>query len=668
MKAKIVKGKIRVRLEDPDQLSWLAERDQILNLIGSANAVGETVPEVSCMLSVDNLRKLRRMGCKLSRDEMTVATVAKMREERNLYEHEIAQGDLAKKETIPLGNYQFKMPPYAHQIVGFNFLHAMKEPALFGDCGTGKTYMVLTFGDSLIQSGEKWVFLVVCPVNLITHVWGEDSQTFTDLRCVGLREDTSPSILGEDWDDPKDPEMKFMERAAVRKERKLDPDWKAKAKRKAQARHRKKLKARFDQESDFYVVNPENLRTDPKEKRVKELLKRKKKEGFKICLVLDESSKLKSRTSRTYKSLKRLRAWCERCIIMTGTPSPNGILDLWAQFSVLDNGKTLQPSFTDYRNEVATEMVLKHFKYKDSKGNEHSPTKWKPRPGAALRVHDTIKGRMIRFRTEDCIDLPPKRFLIRDIEMNKEQVAAYEDMEKTLFTEVEGEAVTARVSPVKQLKLRQITGGFLITDEEEAIPLGKDSPKMLELDELLEQSIADKLGETGPPNKALIWAQYRWECKALVKRYAKYGARGLFGGISSRAKDSAIASFKRDDRTRVLVCHPGSVGHGLTLVQANYFFYYSLSHNYEEFYQSFRRGARPGQKRNMTFYFLACPGTIDEKLLTVVQEKKDFSDLITDGEHNPDKFVETRGNQLTIDTNWEVPDDKEPGPSPKESG
>jgi SNF2 family DNA or RNA helicase len=670
MKACIVKGKIRVKFEDPDPLSWIQQRDEVLTAIGSANAVGELVPIVSCMSSPQNLRKLRLMGCKLSRDDETTAAIAVMREERDVFEEEIRQGDLAKKTTTPVTDYLFKKPPFDHQVLGFNFLHSMLAPALFGDCGTGKTFIVLTFGDSLIQAGEKWVFLVVCPVNLISHVWIADTATFTDRTCIGLREEDSPQILGEDWDDPKDPEMKFMARAALRKSRKGDKEWKARAKRRAQARHRKKLQDRFAQEADFYAVNPENLRTDSKEKRVKELIKRKKKEGYSICLVIDESSKLKSRTSRTYKSLKRLRAFCKRCIIMTGTPSPNGILDLWAQFSVLDNGQTLQPSFTDYRNDVAKEVILKYVKYKSkSTGEEFNGKKWNPKPGAAIRVYQTLKGRMIRFRTEDCIDLPPKRFLIRDVQMNKQQLAAYEDMENMLFTELEGESVTAKIAATKMLKLRQITGGFIRTDEGEDIPLGKDSPKMLELDELLEQSIADKIGDDGPPNKALIWAQYQWECKALVKRYSKqYGARGLFGGISSKAKDNAIAKFKRDPNARVLVCHPGSVGHGLTLVEANFFFYYSLSYNFEEFYQSFRRGARHGQKRNMTFFFLVCPQTIDEELLEVVRTKKDLSDIITDGEFSRNQIIAKRGkapNQIEVD--WEVTNAATEGHPPEEN-
>lgn len=659
MKAHVDRGRIKITLDHPDEDVWMEQRDKIHELIGSANSPGEEIPRVSCMASVQNFKKLRSLGCKLSRDEATQAVVQSMRHDLDVYSEESLAGNAAKGSREAWNNYPFKMPPFVHQIPGFNFLHSMKNPALFGDCGTGKTYIVLTFADSLIWSGEKWVFLVVCPVNLIKHVWLNDTASFTGLSCVGLREDSSLVILGEDWDDPKDPELKLRERAALRASRKQDPDWIKKAKRRAQARQRKKLTERFEQDADIYAINPENLRNDSKEKRVKSLCQRKRKDGYKICLIIDESSKLKSRTSRTYRALKRIRKFAERCIIMTGTPSPNGILDLWAQFSVLDGGKTLQPSFTDYRHDVAKEVVLRNVTWKDKAGNTHNATKWRPKHGAATKVYKTIEPRMIRFRTEDCIDLPPKRFIAREVPLNEKQKTVYDDMANMLFAELEEGVVTAKIAAAKLTKLRQVTGGFIRTDEGDDVPFGKDVPKMLELDALLEQSIADKIGDSGPPNKALVWAQYQWECKTLVQRYSrKYGARGLFGGISSRAKDKAIEGFKRDPKARVLVCHPGSVGHGLTLTEANYVFYYSLGYNFEEFYQSYRRITRPGQKRNMTFYILVSPETIDESLLEAIREKKNFSDLITDGHFSRDDFLPKKRVSGQINMNWEVSDAK----------
>jgi SNF2 family DNA or RNA helicase len=639
MLARVERGRIKISLEG-DETSLLRQQEALTVSIGSMNFPENVLNESSCALSVQNFRKLKALGCRLGEDSHTKTVVARMLEELKLYEQETAKGVLAKKKEADLNDYRFKVPPMDHQIPGWQYLHALKEPALFGDCGTGKTFMVITFADSLISWGEKWIFIVVCPVNLIQHVWIDDVAKFSDLRAVSLREDQT-RMRSSDWPagvDRSDPAARDLAKAAMKK------------------RRNSLLKERFAQESDLYIVNPENIRGD-KSKRILELCRRKKKEGYQICLVIDESSKLKNRTSATYKALQRIRAFCERCIIMTGTPSPNGVLDLWAQFSVLDGGKTLHPSFTDYRAEVAREITLRGLSYVGRGGKSVPVTKWEPRPGAAQRIYKTIEPRMIRFRTEDCIDLPPRHFIMRDVEMNAEQSTVYEDMENMLFAEFEGQPITARVAASKLLKLREVTGGFIITDAGKELQLGKDSPKMVELDQLLEQSIADKMGDEGPPSKALIWAQYQWECKTLVKRYARlYGAKGLFGGISNGAKDVAIRSFKSDPKCRVLVCHPGSAGHGLTLIEANYIFYYSMSYNFEEFYQSYRRTARKGQARTMTYYFLTVPDTIDEDLVEAIREKKNLSDLITDGKFSREDLLGKRGSRPTnISLNWEVP-------------
>lgn len=663
MYAKIIRGRIRVVFDEPDLDDVDDLKDQVFVDIGSAREVDKHPREVSCALSIENFRKLKKLGCKLSQDATTRTVIERLSANLKLYDEECERGRRVKEEGWRPYNpdsYKFRVTPFAHQADGFQFLHSMKTPALFGSCGSGKTYIVVTWADSMLKAGCDMVFLVVCPVNLIKHVWQDDAARFSDLTVTSLREPTVPTILAEDWDDKGDPkDLSISERAALRARRLGEHDWKVTAKRRARTRHTKRLNARFAADTDMYVLNPENLRNEAKEKRVRELCKRKKNEGKEICLIIDESSRLKSRTSRTYKALKRIRAFCSQCIIMTGTPAPNGILDLWAQFDVLDGGQTLQPNFVDYRHDTCHEIVLRGRTYQDKAGNTHNLTIWKPKRGKPIEVYKTIKPRMIRFRTEDCIDLPPMRFLIRDISMTKEQSEVYDDMEQMLFTELEGEPVTAKVAATKLMKLREITGGFLITDQSNAKPINKDTPKMLELDELLEQSIAIRLGDDGPPCKALIWAQYQWECKTLVQRYKKYGARGLFGGISSGKKDAAIDAFKHNDKCRVLVCHPKSAGHGLTLVEANYAFYYSLSYDFEEFYQSFWRMPRPGQTRHMTYYFLVTTGTIDEELIDAIRSKKNLSDLITDGRFGRDEFLAGRGKDRAtqIDLNWEIPTD-----------
>jgi len=806
MTLRIVRGRIRIRFFELSDEEIAERQEKLMTEIGSINHVGGP-NELSCALSVHNLRKLKRLGARLENDPHSREVVASLREKLDHYEAESKSGVLAKKGELAIP-YEFKMKPFAHQVIGFNFLHSMQTPALFGDCGVGKglsldtpiltpsgwvpmemidrgsivvardggeypvtdvypqgvqdvfqigledgatviadnnhlwplheshgqvvtttelarlvmsgrtvflppvsqrvlrfvesfpkdvccnprrvvsvspygrqrtqcisvfspdntyicgdlvvthnTFMALTFADSLVKQEKKVAFIVVCPVNLINHVWKEDAAKFSDLSVVGLREPTTVQVRAADFDDSKDPDDK-NERARLRAERKKDPAWRKKARRRAQKRHRAMLEERFAKDADVYVINPENLRTDVKERRLLSLCRRKVKEGFELCLIIDESSRVKTRTSRTYKALKRIRAYCSRCIIMTGTPSPNGLLDLWAQFSILDDGMTLQPSFTDYRHETCREQTLRYVTWTDASGHKHNATKWVPKPGAAKKVYRQIEPRVIRFRTEECIDLPPRRFITRHVDMSAEQAEVYNEMQDRLFFEIEDETVTAPVAMTKLLKLREITGGFVISDNGDAIPLGSNAPKMLELDRLLEQSIGDKLGDDSFPSKALVWAQYRWECTSLVKRYEKkYGARGLFGGISSTKKDHAIREFKRNPSCRLLVCHPASVGHGLTLTEANYAFYYSLSYNFEEFYQSFRRMTRPGQKRSMTYYFLVCPGTIDEELLSAIKNKKNLSDIVTDGELSREAFIDRREEQQQSSFEWDISDD-----------
>lgn len=645
MIATIVKGRIRLTFPDElttDQIDGVYEK--LSAKIGSLCFVDKRPREMSCALSPHNLRKLRIFGCDLSEEAVTRKIVKNMRAELDAYLVESERANKVKEGLILYPNYEFKKPPYQHQELGFQFLHAISKAALFGDCGTGKTFMVLTYADSLLKAGCPMAFIVICPVNLIEHVWGDDAKSFSDLKCVGLRESATPYLKPSDFDDPKDPPMDRKERAALRRTRAEDKSWKRKARRKSNARHKLKVEERFKTEADMYVINPENLRTDVKEKRVLDLCKRLKKEGKDICFIIDESSKVKTRTSRTYKSLMRIRKQSTQCIIMTGTPSPNGVLDLWAQFSILDGGMTLQPSYVDYRRDFAVEKVLRGTTYTDGAGKQQNVTVWGPRAGAANEVHKIIEPRMIRFRTADCIDLPPERFIMRYVEMTADQAAFYADMEERLFAEIAGQPVTARVAIAKLMKLREVTGGFVIDDDGKPQPFNKDATKMLELDALLEQSIGDKMGDSGPPLKAIIWAQYQWECKTLVERYRKkYGAQGLFGGISSGAKDRAIRDFKTKDRCRILVCHPASAGHGLTLTQANFAFYYSLSYNFEEFYQSYRRIARPGQKRSMTNYLLVAPNTIDEELLDAIRSKKNLSDIVTDGEFDQEGFLNVRG-------------------------
>lgn len=509
---------------------------------------------------------------------------------------------------------------------------------------THNTFMALTFAESLIlaEPENNWRFIVLCPVNLIYHVWQVDAEKFTNLSTESLRDDRVVRRLASDFDEGVD---------------RTDPEEKKKARRRVAARRRKLLDTKFDEaDANIYVLNYENIRTDPKEARLKRLMQRLTNEGKQIALILDESSVLASRTSRTYKAIKRLRPLCSRCVIMSGTPTPNGILGLWSQFDILDGGQTLQPSYIDFRGDTHTERARRGVTYVDKQGNRRNVLEWAPKPSAAKNIHRRIYPRMIRFRTEDCIDLPPQRCIVRPVNMSADQAEIYDDMETRLLAEVDGQPITAKVAATKLIKLRQITGGFVRDDDGKEHAICKVPPKALETDFLLAQSIAPQLDpDDTAPRKAIIWGQARWEVRMLTDRYKRsYGARALFGGISAKQKQINISLFKEDPSCRLLVCHPGAAGHGLTLVEANVAIYYSLGDNFEHMYQSYRRITRPGQKRAMTFYLLVTPSTVDAYLLNLIRRKKSLSDVVADGGFSRDGFLREREIPQQIDL-FDVP-------------
>lgn len=593
--------------------------ERLMEAIGSANPGPGQPPSVRCALSVTNFEKIKRLfpAAKLDiKHDITVEMVRKLKDAKALYDHESHLGNLVKEgkelpREYPFPDYDFKMKPFAHQIVGWQFLHVMTSSACFGEPGIGKTFIVSTWADSLVRAGHDIVLLVLCPVTIIKHAWLADIAKFTDLTATRLHEPSS-------------------------------------------YKRKEKREARFAEDSNVYIINPELfIRV---EKEVKALLKRHMRAGKKIILVVDESSKIKNHTSAIYKALKRLRPLTSRAVIMTGTPASNGIGDLWSQFDILDMGMTLQPKWRDYRHDTHVNFTMRGVDYYVKKGDgiKKIPViHWRPRARIAPTVYKWVRPHMIRFRAEDCLDLPDKQFLRRDITMTKEQEKAYAEMRDLLYTEFEGEGITARVAAVRMMKLREITGGFIITDKGKQSPLNKETPKMIELDLILDQVLGERLGdENRQPTKAIIWAQYRWECTTLNRRYRRYGSRGLYGGISHTKRDDNIEAFQNDPKCQVLVCHPKSAGHGLTLTAANYAIYYSLSYDYDEFYQSARRIARPGQTRPMFFYFLMAPGTIDEVIARSLEEKKKVSDIITDGPFNRaifDSLALPDGQQLNID-------------------
>lgn len=547
---------------------------QLLGLIGTANISSIDPLEVRCRASIPNIRRVKRVipNAKRGQDQDTQDAIKDLTEKEREWTAERKLMDAVRSGKRIDRSYKFKFKPYDHQIKGYDFMHASRRAAIFGDCGIGKTAIASAFIESLVEAGEGGPVLVVCPISIIRQAWLKDIEKFTGLKAVSVFEPSSYKT----------------------KEKRL---------------------AKLNSEADVYIISFSLLRIMEKELRAKK---------FKT-IIIDESTKIKNSMSKTFRSLRQVAWKSERRYILSGTPAPNGPLDLWSQFFFLDDGLTLEPSLVDFRHEHFIQV-----------GND-TATFWVPKSNVSQKIYGMVNPRSIRFKASECLDLPEQTFAIRECQMSAEQSRVYNEMAENLFVELEdGEAVTARIALSKLMKLREITGGFVIADNGISKEI-KGNPKAQELDDLLEQIMLSE------EHKAIIWIQYQWEARTIIDRYKKkYGAAGLYGGVSQSAKDENIDKFLTDPAKRILVCHPQSAAHGLTLTVASYSIYYSLSHNFEDYYQSSKRIHRPGQKLPTFYYFLACNGTIDQSLLSCIQDKKNIQDLLIDGSIDAKSLVGIR--------------------------
>ncbi len=561
----VSKSKLIIRTDSPLQ------SEMIESAIGSAHIAEGDTRLVRCKTSTFNLRRVRELSggkATLEKNDETRQEVDALLKHEETWKYENLLIEKVKKgKVFDTEDYAFKFTPYKHQNVGFHFMRACKRGAIFGDCGIGKTAIVASFLDYLVHTGqvdEENPALIVCPISIIYQAWIKDTEKFTSIKPVSIYEPSS---------------------------------YRAKQKR----------EKRLSTPSPVYIASFSLLQIMEKELR---------KKKFKF-IAIDESSKIKNPQAKTFKALLNVSWKSEWRYVMSGTPAPNGPIDLWSQFFFLDDGMTLEPSLVDFRNEYYKQIAVP--------GRGAHVGFWVPKRGIEPKINKQIEKRSVRFKSNECLDLPPRTFMVRELRMTKEQQKVYDEMSENLFTEMDGSSITARVAVSKLMKLREITGGFVIDDNRDEKPF-KTNPKIDELDSLLEDAIGDGT------SKALVWAQYRWEIQTLLSRYRKkYGAKGLYGDISQPEKDKNVDDFLDSHSCRLLVCHPKSAAHGLTLTSASYSIYYSLSHDFEEYYQSSMRIHRPGQKRPTFYYFLTAKGSIDESLLKCIQNKKNVQDILVDG-------------------------------------
>lgn len=340
----------------------------------------------------------------------------------------------------------------------------------------------------------------------------------------------------------------------------------------------------FDPDVDIHVINPEGL---PWLTRTLS-----KASGWPWeMLVVDESTRFKNARSQRFKLLKPMLPRFRRRYILTGSPAPNGLLDLFGQIYLLDGGNALGQFITQYR--------LTYFRQTGYMGYD-----WVPQPGADERIYKRIQPLVLRMAGEDYLELPPLIDRTIEVDLPGPAMAAYRQMETMMIAAIkDGDPILAANAAAATNKCRQIANGGIYHDGGVAWTNLHDA-KADAVEELVEEL-------SGKP--ALVAYEYQHDLERLLKRFP--GAPHIGGGVPAKKFKEIEAAWNRGD-VPVLLAQPQSVAHGLNLQGTGAaVIWHSIPWDLEIYEQFVRRVWRQGQTERVFNYHIIARDTVDEVVM-----------------------------------------------------
>jgi len=314
-------------------------------------------------------------------------------------------------------------------------------------------------------------------------------------------------------------------------------------------------------------------------------------------LVVDESSKFKNHTSKRFKLLKKQVNNFRRRYILTGSPAPNGLLNLFSQILLLDGGNALGRYITHYKNK---------FFYPSGYGGYT----WLPRAGADKEIYKAIEPLVLRMDAKDYLEIPKFNAVKIEMEFDKKVEAKYKELEKEAITELEEKTLAVNSAAALTNKLRQLTGGAVYDENK----------KVINVHDIKIKALLDLIDELeGQP--LLIAYYFKHELARLQKALPK-GTPVIGSGVNPKKTSGIIAKWNLG-QIPLLLCHPASMGHGLNLQGGGHHaVWYTLPNfDYEVYDQFNRRIYRQGQTKPVFIYHLIVKGTVDEVELTGLKTK-----------------------------------------------
>lgn len=342
----------------------------------------------------------------------------------------------------------------------------------------------------------------------------------------------------------------------------------------------KQREAALKEEGDIYIVTRDNIAW---------LVKLLGRKWDFDTVIIDELSSFKSNKSQRFKELRKVRPFIKRIIGLTGTPTPNGYEDLWAQVYLLDRGQRLGKTLTEFRKRYFNTLY------------RHGYNEYELREGAKEQIDETLKDLCISMKAKDYLKLKEPLFIDRIAKLDKKEYELYKKMERNAVLELDEEDITALSAAAVSNKLLQLANGAVYTDEREVIEI--HNKKLEVLEELIEEA-------NGEP--VLVFYNFKHDRDRILKKFK--GARLL--DTEHDIKDW------NNKKIKILLAHPASAGHGLNLQDGgSIIIWFGLTWSLELYLQANARLNRQGQKETVRIYRIIAEGTQDERVLQVLNGK-----------------------------------------------
>lgn len=435
-----------------------------------------------------------------------------------------------------------KFVPHEYQRKAIDKIVSQPAAGLFLEMGLGKTIITLSAISDLITLSEVHKVLVVAPLRVAQSVWKQEAAKWDHtkhLRCV--------QVLGS---------------AASRR-------------------------AALARDADVYIINRENVAW-----LVDELGR-----GWPFdMVVLDELSSFKSRASARWKAMRKVRGKVRRIVGLTGTPAPNGLIDLWSQVYLLDGGDALEHTLGGYRERY----------FRPGRSNGMVVYEWLPKQGAEDAIYKRLEGLCVSMKSVDHLQMPECIYNVVKVPLDAQARKLYREMERDALFELKGETITAANAAVVTGKLLQLAQGA-VYDE---------AGKWYRIHDAKLEALQD-IAEAANGKSVLVYYAFKSDLERLKCCFPD--------AVELRTEDDV--ERWNDWKIPMLLAHPDSAGHGLNLQNGGCIMvWFGLTWSLEKYQQANARLYRQGQKNTVVIHHIVADGTVDERVMRVLEGKASMQD------------------------------------------